>query len=134
MTIITLQIAGMLNTTTFYASDKTKAQVFESWLTQWNLLEKGVITSFYKKRQLDTATYYSMYGDLLHCNNIQELMEELQLEYTCEEWRLSTDSSKVSLKAVLLHNGNKFPTILMAHAGHKKVAYENLQVLLQKIC
>ena len=75
-----------------------------------------------------------MDGDLLDCNNIQDLMEELQLENTCEQWRLTTDSSKVSLKAVLLHNGNKFPaTIPLAHARHMKVTYENLQVLLQKI-
>jgi len=82
--IITLQIAGMLNTQTFYPSDKTKARLLRSWFKQWNLLEKGVIVSFYRKRQLDTATYYSMDGDLLDCNNIQELMEELQLEKTCE--------------------------------------------------
>jgi len=61
-------------------------------------------------------------------------MEELQLENTCEQRWLTTDSSKVSLKAVLLHNGNKFPAIPLAHARHIKVTYENLQVLLQKIC
>ena len=71
----------MLNTQTFYSSDKTKAQLLRPWFKQWNLLEKGVIISFYTKRQLDTATYYSTDGDLLDCNNIQELMEELQLEH-----------------------------------------------------
>jgi hypothetical protein len=35
-------------------------------------------------------------------------MEKLQLEHTSGQWRLVIDSSKVSLKAVLLHNGNKF--------------------------
>jgi hypothetical protein len=29
-------------------------------------------------------------------------------------------SLKVSLKAVLLHNGNKFPSILLARAAHMK--------------
>jgi len=55
----------MLNTQTFYPSEKTKAQLLRPWFKQWNLLEKGVIVSFYRKRQLDTATYYSMDGDLL---------------------------------------------------------------------
>jgi hypothetical protein len=126
--------AVLLNTQTFYPNDKTKAQLLRSWFKQWHLLEKGVIISFYRKRQLDTATYSSMDGDQLDCNNIQELTDELQLENTYEQWRLTIDSSNVSLKAVLLHNGNNFPAIPLAHARHMKVTYENLQVLLQKIC
>jgi len=37
------------------------------------------------------------------------------------------------LKAVLLHNGNKFHSIPLARAVHVKEMHENLQVLLQKI-
>jgi hypothetical protein len=36
------------------------------------------------------------------------------------------------LKAVLLHDGNKFPSILPDGAVHRNETYENLQVLLQK--
>ena len=43
-------------------------------------------------------------------------MVELQLEHTSGQWRLFIDSSQVSLKIVLLHNGNKFPPFLLAHA------------------
>jgi len=101
---MTLQIKGTPNTPTFYHSDKTKAQPLGSRLEQWNLLEKGVIVSIYKKRQSDIATYYSRDGDLVYCNNIQELMQELQLEHASGQWTLFIDSSKVSLKALLLHN------------------------------
>jgi hypothetical protein len=59
-------------------------------------------------------------------------MEELQLENICEQWKLTINSSKVSLKSMLLHNGNKFPAIQLTHAAHIKWTYENLQVLLQK--
>jgi hypothetical protein len=69
----------------------------------------------------------------VYWNNNQELTEELQLEHTSGQWRLLIDSSKVSLKAVLLHNGNQFPSIPLAHAVHMKETYENLQGLLQKI-
>jgi hypothetical protein len=31
------------------------------------------------------------------------------------------------------HNGNKFPSIPLAHAFHKKGTYENLQFLLHKL-
>jgi len=38
------------------------------------------------------------------------------------------------MQAVLLHIGNKFPSIPLAQAVHKKEMYENLQVLLPKKC
>jgi hypothetical protein len=79
---------------------------------------ESVILTFYRKRQSDMAIYYSMDGDLLYCKNIQELMEELQLEHTSGQWRHFTDSYKVGLKAVLLHNGNEFPSVPVAHAVH----------------
>jgi len=42
-------------------------------------------------------------------------------------------TSKVSLKALLLHNGNKFPSVPPAHAAEMKESYENMKVLLEKI-
>ena len=49
-----------------------------------------------------------MDDDLVYCNNIQELKEELQIERAPEQWRLFIDLSKGSWKSVLCHNGNKF--------------------------
>jgi len=72
-----------------------------------------------------------MDGDLLYWNNIQQLMEELKLELTFGQWRLSIDSSTVSLKAVLIHKGNKFLSLWLAHAVHVKETYENRQVLME---
>jgi hypothetical protein len=54
---------GTLNTPTFYHSNKTKAQLLGSWLKKWNVLEKGVIVSFYSKRQPDIIMYYTMDGE-----------------------------------------------------------------------
>jgi hypothetical protein len=47
-------------------------------------------------------------------------MEELQLEHTSGQWRLFIVSMKISLKAVLLHTGNKFLSVPLAHAVHMK--------------
>jgi hypothetical protein len=60
-------------------------------------------------------------------------MEELETEHNSKQWRPFTDLSKVSLKAVLLYNGNKLHSIPLAHAVHMKETYENLQAFLQKI-
>jgi hypothetical protein len=60
-------------------------------------------------------------------------MEELQLDQTSGQWRVLIDSTKVGLKAVLLHGGNKYPCVPLAYAVHMKEVCENLQVLLQKM-
>jgi hypothetical protein len=70
--IITLQIQMMINTPTFYHSDKTKAQLLGSQIKQWNLLDKGVTVSLSRKRQRDIATCYLIDGNVEYCNNIRE--------------------------------------------------------------
>lgn len=50
-----------------------------------------------------------------------------------EELRLFIDSSKISLKAVLLHNGNKYPSVPLAQAAKMKENYGNMKVLLENI-
>ena len=57
-------------------------------------------------------------------------MNELTLQYEPKEWHLFIDSSKSGLKAVLLHNGNVFPSIPMAHSIHLKEFYKDLSVIL----
>jgi hypothetical protein len=37
-----------------------------------------VKASFYRKRQLNTAKYFSMNSDLVYCNDVCGLMEELK--------------------------------------------------------
>ena len=42
---------------------------------------------------------------------------------------LFIDSSAVSLKAVLLHNGNRLPSIPVAHSTHLKENYQDVKVM-----
>jgi hypothetical protein len=65
---------------------------------------------------------------------IPALIHQLR-EETCDpnDVRLFIDSSKRSLKAVLLHNGNNFSSIPVAQSIHLKETYENLQRVLEKI-
>ena len=42
------------------------------------------------------------------------------LKYDAVEWRLFIDSSNKSLKAILLHNGNSFSSILTGHSVQMK--------------
>jgi hypothetical protein len=57
----------------------------------------------------------------------------LGVGYKTDDWRLFIDSSKRSLKRVLLHNGNRLASVPVAHSVHLKETYENLEQLLEKI-
>ena len=46
-------------------------------------------------------------------------------QHDSTEWCLFMDASKVSLQAMLLHNGNKLPSVPLAHATNMKESYEN---------
>jgi hypothetical protein len=61
-------------------------------------------------------------------------MEELQLQHAPVRWRFFIDSSKLSLKAVLLYNGNKRPSVPLGHEVHTQETYASIQGLLGKIC
>jgi hypothetical protein len=60
-------------------------------------------------------------------------MEALGHQHNTPEWRLFIDSPKVSLQAMLLHNGNKYQSVPLAHAVNMKESYENTKLLLEKI-
>ena len=74
-----------------------------------------------------------MEGGLVYCIDIDGLMATLRITHYADEWRLFIDSSKISLKAVLLHNGNVLPSIPAGHAVHMKETYDNMKQLLRCI-
>ena len=57
----------------------------------------------------------------------------LNINHNPLDWRLFTDSSKLSLKAVLLHNGNSLPSICVGHSMYNKGSYENVNILIDAI-
>jgi hypothetical protein len=60
-------------------------------------------------------------------------MEVFGHEYNPDKWRLFIVSTKVSVKVVLLYNGNRFTTVPLVHAANIKESYESLKLLLGKI-
>ena len=61
------------------------------------------------------------------------LMRKFGIEHISTEWRLFVDSSSSSLKGVLLHNGNNYPSIPIIHSVHLKESYESVKLILQKV-
>ncbi|GBL75729.1 hypothetical protein AVEN_155031-1 [Araneus ventricosus] len=69
----------------------------------------------------------------MFCCDTDGLLKELRVAHEPNEWRLFIDASKLSLKAVLLNNGNELPSIPVAHAVYMKRTYHNLKQLLEMI-
>jgi hypothetical protein len=81
----------------------------------WNLLRYDIEICFFRFRQNEFKEMFSQEDDLLVCNDVCCVTGTLCHEHDVTEWRLFNDSLKISLKAVLLHDGNKFPSVPLAH-------------------
>ena len=112
---------------------KSKAELLGSRLKQWNLLEKNVRISLFRSRHQQLAPFFRKEDDLLFCCDVDGLMNALGIKHNAQEWQLFIDSLKLSLKAVMLHNGNQHSSIQVGHAVHMKETYENLKQLLNKL-
>ena len=88
---------------------------------------------FYLGRHGEFKDFFSQKVGVVFCNHVCSVMEVLGHEYNPDQWRLFTDSSKVSLKLVLRHNGNRFRSVPLLHAANMKETYESKKLLLGKI-
>ncbi|KAG8176014.1 hypothetical protein JTE90_007011 [Oedothorax gibbosus] len=99
---------------------KSKAELLASRLRQWNLLEHNVRVIFFRNRHQSFVRFFRKEKSLVFCSNSDGLLKELGIAHEPQEWWLFLDASKLSLKAVLLHNGNKLPSIPIGHAVYMK--------------
>ena len=70
---------------------------------------------------------------LVACTDIDGLTQTLNINHIPLNWRLFIHSSKLSLKVVLLHNGNTLPSIPVGHSVHNMDSYENMMILTEAI-
>jgi hypothetical protein len=71
--------------------------------------------------------------NLVFCNDIGNLLKKMgRSEYNPIEWRLFIDSSKHSLKCVLLNKGNKCGSIPIGHSTRMKEEYKAMSLVLEK--
>jgi len=74
-----------------------------------------------------------MKGGLVYCTDVDGIRQELGYSHISDKWRLFINSSKLSLKALLLHNVNMLPSNPVGYAAHMNETYENMNQLLQCI-
>ncbi|EZA60811.1 hypothetical protein X777_13644 [Ooceraea biroi] len=113
---------------------KESALLLASKLGERNLLASNTTFSWYKHRETEFLPFFVAKDDLVYCTNVPGLLKALGLDiYKRNEWRLFIDSSKRSLKGVLLHNGGRYACVPIAHSVHLKESYENVEILLKAI-
>ena len=112
---------------------KHQSELLGSRLQQWNLLAQGTKISVHRDRHEQLVKFFDQDGSLSFCKDINGLFDALCCEYDSQDWRLFIDSSRRSLKAVLLHNGNVYPSIPIAHSIELKETYINMELLLDRI-
>ena len=83
---------------------KEKSEVLDSRLKQWNFLQYGVKCSHFHKRHEELQEFFMEKEGMYFCCNVDGLLHEMGYDHVPDKWRLFIDSSKTSLKAVLLHN------------------------------
>ena len=110
------------------------SQIFASRFGAHGILALGNKITFYLDRDNLLIRFFIMEDGFVYCNKIQVFLSEMGLpEYNSDEWRLFIDSSKWSLKCVLLHNGNKFACLLIGHSVIVKEHHLNVKMILQKL-
>jgi len=75
---------------------------------------------FYLGHHEEFKDFFSQEDGVMFCNDVCSVMEVLGHEYNPDQRRFLIDSSKVSLKLVLLHDGNRLPSVPLAHAANMK--------------
>ena len=112
---------------------KQQSELLASRLKQWNLVKADVRITSFRTRNKDFASFFDVKNRLCYCTNVSGLFTFLGFPHNPSDWRLFIDCSKRSLKAVLLHNGNKYPSIPIAHSVHLKELYDNMELLLEAV-
>ena len=110
------------------------AELLASRLKEKNLLPDSARISLFRNRHQEYLRFFSTVKDLVYCADIAQLLLKLGVpQYEPKYWRLFIDSSKRLLKCVLLHNGNLFASVPIAHSTTLKEKYEAVKYVLEKI-
>ena len=112
---------------------KNKAELLASRLRQWNLLHYSVKVTTFRTRNQELEQFFEIVGYFTYCKDIDGLMDAMHMRHSPEQWRLFIDASKTSLKAVLLHNGNKLPSIPVAYAPSINTTYTTINNIVVKV-
>ena len=113
---------------------KNSAEILASRLKEKGMLQTGSKISFFRKREQAFLQYFDEKCQFVYCNNISGLLRELGISsYDPRDWRLFLDSSKRSLKCVLLHNGNIYSAVPIGYSVSLQEKYNDIKTVINLI-
>ena len=112
---------------------KNKAELLASRLQQWNVLHYFVKVTTFRTRNHEFEQFFQTVVYFTCCKDIDGLMDAMHMRLSPEQWRIFIDASKTSLKAVLLHNGNKLPSVPVAYTSSTKETYTTMNDILVEV-
>ena len=88
--------------------------------------------TFFRDREKKLLEFFDCKLGLVYCCDIPGLVTAMGApRYDPTEWRLFIDSSKRSLKCVLLHIGNVYGALPIGHSVLLKESYEHIKTVLK---
>ena len=109
---------------------KKSAELLASRLNQRHLLARDTKATFYRNRDAEFIPFFEENNNLVYCTNTENVLLCPGVQaYNPAEWRLFLDSSKRSLKCVLLHNTNTYASIPIGHSTVLKEKYNAIKQL-----
>ncbi|KYN50270.1 hypothetical protein ALC62_08512 [Cyphomyrmex costatus] len=113
---------------------KESSELLASRLKEKKSLTRGTSITFYRERDSSFRKYFCKESYLTYCTDVEGLVNEFSsIPYKDTDRRLFIDSSIRSLKTVLLHNGNIYTSLSVAHSVTLKEEYNNLDFVLTKL-
>ena len=109
-------------------------ELLVSRLKEKNLLQPGTLITFYRKYHSELLPYFTQENEIAYCNDVAGLLRQFGVQrYKLQNWRLFIDSSKRSLRCVLLHKGNSYGSVPLGHLTTLKERYDEIKFVLVKI-
>ena len=113
---------------------KEASEVLASRLSEHGILDPKTKITFYRHRDEALSDYFTKEDNFGFCKNVKGLTAMGVPQYKPGEWGLFIDSSKQSLKCVLLHNASTYGGVPIGHSVTLKESYLTVQTVLQKLC
>ena len=113
---------------------KKAEEIPVSRLQEKHLLDDSAKVSYFQKRDQSFATFFSEQKQFVYCHDIPGLLRQLGVaSYMPTKWRLFLDSSKQSLKCVLLHNDNLYGGVPVGHFVHLRETYNDIKAVINSL-
>jgi hypothetical protein len=113
---------------------KESSELLASRLNEKHLLSRDTKVTFYRNRDAEFIQFFEETDNFVYCTESANVLLSLGVPaYNPKEWRLFIDSSKRSLKCVLLHNTNIYASIPIGHSTVLKEKYDAIKQVLEHI-